>query len=232
MSEVILIHGASHGAWCWSHVLPELARLGLAARALDLPGHGQDRTPPNRITLDLYAQTILAGLTRPAVLVGHSAGGYAIAAAALMRPDLVDRLIYLTAWVPTPDRSLADLRRAARPEALTRAIRLAPDRLTYAFAPETYAETFAQDAPPEDIALARRNLCPEPVAPHEAPLPAVPESPAFALFCDNDRAIPPALQRRMAAAIPPDHTAALAASHSPFFSHPEALARAIARFAR
>lgn len=230
MSEVILIHGACHGACCWHRTLPELANLGLTARALDLPGHGQDRTPPDRITLDLYATAILEQITRPVVLVGHSAGGYAIAAAALKRPDLVRALIYLTAWIPQPHRSLADLRRAARPERLTRALRLAPDRLTYSFAPEAYAETFAQDATPEDLARAQRNLCPEPVAPHETPLPTAPQTPAFVLFCDQDRAIPPALQRQMAAAIPSDRTATLPASHSPFFSQPEALAQIIARF--
>lgn len=230
MSEVILIHGAGHGAWCWHRTLPELAHLGLTARALDLPGHGPDRTPPDRITLDLYATAILTQITRPAVLVGHSAGGYAIAAAALKRPDLVRALIYLTAWIPQPNRSLADLRRAARPEALTKSLRLAPDRRTYSFAPESYASTFAQDALPDDLALARRNLCPEPVAPHETPLPATPETAAFAIFCDHDRAIPPALQRQLAATIPPDRTATLPASHSPFFSQPQALARIIARF--
>lgn len=230
MSEIILIHGACHGAWCWTETVAELATLGIPARALDLPGHGPDRTPPDQITLDLYAQAILGQITRPAILVGHSAGGHAIAAAALKHPDMVRALIYLTAWIPQPDKSLADLRRAARPEALTRALRLAPDRLTYSFASESYAETFAQDAPPEALARALQNQCPEPVAPHETPLPAQPDSPAFAIFCDHDRAIPPALQRQLAAVLPPDRTAALPASHSPFFSQPQALAQAIARF--
>lgn len=230
MSEVILISGACHGAWCWAETLPHLAALGLTARALDLPGHGPDHTPPDRVTLDLYADAILGQITRPATLVGHSAGGYAIAAAALKRPDLVRRLIYLTAWIPQPGRSLADLRRATRPQALTRAIRLAPDRLTYGFATESYAETFAQDAPAETVERALRNLCPEPVAPHETPLPAAPQTPAFAIFCDQDRAIPPALQRQLASAIPPDRTARLATSHSPFLSQPRALAQTIARF--
>lgn len=230
MSDLVLVHGACHGAWCWDRVLPELARLGLTARAIDLPGRGADTTPVARITLDLCADAILSGITRPAVLVGHSAGGQSIAAAALKRPDLVTRLVYLTAWIPRPGRSLADLRREARPAALTRALRPSPDRLTYSFAPEAYAETFAHDATAEDLARAACNLCPEPVAPHETPLPTVPQIPAFAIFCDQDRAIPPALQRQMAAAIPPDRTATLPTSHSPFFSRPLALARIIARF--
>lgn len=231
MSDLILVHGACHGAWCWDLVLPELAALGLTARAVDLPGRGADRTPPDCITLDHHADAILAALDRPAILIGHSAGGYAIAAAALKRPDLVARLIYLTAWIPVPGKSLADLRRAARPEALTRALHLAPDRLTYSFAPESYAETFAQDAPPDVVAQAVTRLCPEPTAPHETPLPSLPDAPAFALFCDDDRAIPPALQRDMAQDIPEARTLALPTSHSPFLSRPRALAEALARLA-
>lgn len=231
MCDLILVHGACHGGWCWDLVLPELAALGHTARALDLPGRGADRTPPGRITLDHHADAILAALDRPAILVGHSAGGYAIAAAALRRPDLVARLIYLTAWIPAPGRSLADLRRAARPEALTRALRLAPDRLTYGFDPETYVDTFARDAPPDIVAQAVKRLCPEPVAPHETPLPSRPDAPAFALFCDDDRAIPPALQRDMAQDIPAARRLALPTSHSPFLSRPRVLAQALARLA-
>ncbi|QLQ20821.1 MAG: hypothetical protein HZT43_13755 [Exiguobacterium profundum] len=200
--------------------MPELAHLGLTARALDLPGHGPDHAarphhprPLRRNDPRHPQRPRRAG--RPFCL-----SGYAIAAAALKRPDLVRALIYLTAWIPAKPL-LADLRRAARPEALTKSLRLAPDRRTYSFAPESYASTFAQDALPDDLALARRNLCPEPVAPHETPLPATPETAAFAIFCDHDRAIPPALQRQLAATILPDRTATLPASHSPSSASPK-----------
>jgi pimeloyl-ACP methyl ester carboxylesterase len=36
----VLVHGGFHDAWCWERTVPELARLGHDAVAVDLPGHG------------------------------------------------------------------------------------------------------------------------------------------------------------------------------------------------
>jgi pimeloyl-ACP methyl ester carboxylesterase len=41
----ILVHGGWHGAWCWNKVLPLLKEKGVNAIAIDLPGHGEDKTP-------------------------------------------------------------------------------------------------------------------------------------------------------------------------------------------
>ena len=48
----VLVHGASHGAWCWDLLVPELNRLGHEAVAPDLPGHG------TRATGDCHAQRL------------------------------------------------------------------------------------------------------------------------------------------------------------------------------
>ena len=37
MANFGLIHGAWHGAWCWTRVIAELQALGHEARAVDLP---------------------------------------------------------------------------------------------------------------------------------------------------------------------------------------------------
>ena len=37
---IILVHGAWHGAWCYSSIIPLLAAKGISGFALDLPGHG------------------------------------------------------------------------------------------------------------------------------------------------------------------------------------------------
>jgi pimeloyl-ACP methyl ester carboxylesterase len=54
----LLVHGSWHGAWCWERVVPILEGRGLRVVAIDLPGHGNDRTPFYRITLGRYAATI------------------------------------------------------------------------------------------------------------------------------------------------------------------------------
>ena len=45
MSQFLLVHGAFHGAWCWRKTVAELERRGHRAKAIDLPGQGEDRTP-------------------------------------------------------------------------------------------------------------------------------------------------------------------------------------------
>ncbi|MFP4275596.1 MAG: alpha/beta fold hydrolase, partial [Paracoccaceae bacterium] len=113
MAEFLLIHGSCHGAWCWRDVLPALAGLGHTARAIDLPGHGEDKTPVAEITLEGYRDAILAAIDTPVILVGHSMAGFPIAAAAEAAPERIARLVFLCAYAPRDGLSLVDMRREA-----------------------------------------------------------------------------------------------------------------------
>ncbi|WP_322488483.1 alpha/beta hydrolase [Chloroflexus sp.] len=77
---VLLVHGAWHGAWCWTErALPDLAARGLTAHAISLCGHGASPPASPLTTICDYVQdvrTAVAALPQPPVLVGHSAGGY------------------------------------------------------------------------------------------------------------------------------------------------------------
>ena len=64
MAHFLLVHGAAHGAWCWRDLLPELTAKGHSVQAIDLPGHGQDSTPYQQVTLDNYADAILSALPK------------------------------------------------------------------------------------------------------------------------------------------------------------------------
>ncbi len=86
MARFLLIHGASHGAWCWEKVLPLLADKGHEAAAIDLPGHGQDGTPRETVTLSDYTGAVLAALAPDTILVGHSFCGIAAAASVIGKP--------------------------------------------------------------------------------------------------------------------------------------------------
>lgn len=229
MAEVLLVHGSCHGAWCWHRVLPELAALGIPARALDLPGHGSN--PAATPSLQDYAEAILAALTGPALLVGHSAGGYAITAAAEADPSRIAGLAYLCAYAPAQGQSLAEMRRAGPSQPLAPAIRLSPGRSHFTVDPDRIDDLFYHDCPAEDRALAARLLCPEPVAPQETPLVLTENSqdlPRFYIACTEDRTIPPSYQAQMALSIPQQNRFALPCSHSPFFAAPQDTARLIA----
>ncbi|SMX38024.1 alpha/beta fold hydrolase [Maliponia aquimaris] len=235
MARLLLIHGAAHGAWCWRDTLPALAALGHQVRALDLPSHGQDRTPVNDVTLDLYGQAIVEALDGPTVLVGHSMGGYAITRAAELDPTQIAGLVYLCAYDPWPDLSLAQMRMKAPSQPLLPALRVSEDRLSFTVDPQMARDLFYHDCPPDTVEFALANLCPQAVAASSVPVALTAGSqdlPRSYILCTEDRTIPPAFQRQMAARFAPDRVAELPSSHSPFFSMPGALARAIDAFVK
>ncbi|MDM8520799.1 alpha/beta hydrolase [Anaerolineales bacterium HSG6] len=96
---MILIHGWSSSWYSLSPLLPNM-RKRFRCMAVDLPGYGQTPRPPERITMELYAD-LLADLIRQVskdrevVLTGHSMGGMIALIMALRHPDLVERLILL-----------------------------------------------------------------------------------------------------------------------------------------
>lgn len=238
-AAVLLVHGSCHGAWCWRDVLPELAERGVAAAAIDLPGHGADRTPLTEVTLERYATAILRAMDAlspaPVVLVGHSMAGYAITAAACQGPQKVAELVYLCAYRPQNGLSLADMRRAGPSQPLLPAIRSHDDGPSFTFADEYLAPLFYHDCPPGTVDFARANLTPQAIAPQATPLDWTPQAaslPQHYIICAQDRVIPPAYQRHMARDLPAARVAEMDSSHSPFFSQPSALAELIAGMAR
>lgn len=228
MADFLLIHGSCHGAWCWRAVIPALVALGHSARAIDLPGHGQDRTPVADVTLERYARAILAAIDTPVTLVGHSMAGFPITLAAELAPEKVARLVYLCAYVPRPGLSLADMRRAGPRQPLREAIEVAADGATFRFRPEMVADKLYHDCPPETVDFAQARLCPQPVLPQATPIAALDRWAGVEkhyILCEADRAIPPEYQETMSAAFLPGHVTRMPTSHSPFFADPAGLAR-------
>lgn len=213
----LFVHGSCHGAWCWRDVLPFFNM----ATAIDLP-----RSPPAQVTLDHYARAICGQLTEPTILVGHSAGGFAITAAAEQAPHLVRGLIHVCAYVPVSGQSLAQMRRAGPSQPLAGALRLSADRAAFDFDPARVSDILYHDCPPDRIAFARQHLSPEPVAPQETALTLhhAPHLPRAYVACETDRAIPPAYQITMAGRMPRRD---LPSGHSPFFAMPDRLADAL-----
>ncbi|MBP0482570.1 alpha/beta fold hydrolase [Sagittula salina] len=239
MAHLLLIHGAAHGAWCWRAVLPALETLGHTAEAIDLPGHGDDTADIEAVTLHEFGQRIAEHLTRPTILVGHSMGGYSITQAAEIAPDNISRLVYLCAYTPWPDLSLAQMRMQADEQPLVPLIRLSPTRRSFTFdlsgGPSGGIGNFYHDCPEDAVAFARANLCPESTEASNTALDLTERSqslPRSYIVCNEDRAIPPEFQRRMAARFDARDVHALDSSHSPFFSMPDRLAALLDRIAQ
>lgn len=106
----VLVHGAWHGAWSWRFVAPLLRQNDQnKVIAIDLPGSGNDFTPAITVHLGSYGDKVCQVLAQidpiyEVNLVAHSMGGMAISDAAEKCSGLIDKLIYVAAFLP-PDFS-------------------------------------------------------------------------------------------------------------------------------
>ena len=104
-----LVHGAWGGAWSWNRfVIPKLRAAGHTVFPVTLTGLGE-RTHLAHAGVDLetHVQDVVNVLfyedLHNVILVGHSYGGRVITGAANRAPDRLAQLIYLDAFVPTPE---------------------------------------------------------------------------------------------------------------------------------
>lgn len=234
MAHFLLVHGSCHGAWCWRDLIPALEAQGHTARAIDLPSHGDDPTPPGDVTLDDYAAAIHRALDRPSIVVGHSMGGYPISRAADLDPTHIEKLVYLCAYVPRPDHSLIEMRLSAPRQPILKAVRKAEDGVTFSVVPEHAREVFYHDCSDEQVAFALAHVCPQAVLPQDTKVTlgeTYATVPRAYIICEEDSAIPPEFQEEMAADFPAADVTRMATSHSPFFSDPDGLAAHLTRIA-
>lgn len=116
----ILVHGGWHGAWCWKKVVPLLEAKGNRVLAIDLPGHGEDKTPAATVTLKDYVQKVVRvanAQTGPVILVGHSMSGVVIAQAGeVLGTGKVAKLVFLDAFMPRNGESVFALAEKAGAE--------------------------------------------------------------------------------------------------------------------
>jgi pimeloyl-ACP methyl ester carboxylesterase len=81
-APVVMVHGVSASLHDWDELIPELTGNGYASHALDLLGHGDSPKPATRAYhIDWVFEHFLhwitsLRLTEPAILIGHSLGGY------------------------------------------------------------------------------------------------------------------------------------------------------------
>lgn len=81
-APIVMIHGLAASLHDWDDLIPELAAMGYATYALDLLGHGDSpkldsRTYQIEWLFEHFLNWIDSlRLTEPAILIGHSLGGY------------------------------------------------------------------------------------------------------------------------------------------------------------
>jgi pimeloyl-ACP methyl ester carboxylesterase len=236
-AHFVLVHGAWHGAWCWYRIVAELEAAGQRVSVVDLPGAGIDATPPASVTLQAQADRVIAFLDTfdaPVILVGHSAGGPVVSLAAEARPQAIDRLVYLTAYLLTDGMSLIAAAAEDTDTLVTDHVVVDPAG-TVEIERDARREVFYGDCRAADVALAQSLLKPMGLRLLADPIhvgAAFESVRRFYVACSRDHALSPGEQQRMLARLPCERVLTLASDHSPFLSHPKTLVRALAKIAR
>ena len=232
----VLVHGASHGAWCWDLLVPELKRLGHEAVAFDLPGAGA--RAGEAATLGTYRDAVVEQLQGDDILVGHSMGAAVAVVAADARPDLIGHLTLLSGPLPVEGECLSYQSTSPSVGGSTSDGELesvSEDTMTFtddgaAFYWDrdgAYA-TFYHDCDEDLVDWAAERLIPQPLGPVVEPISGprfwAADLPRSYVICLQDRAWPLRVgrlqaQRMGVRPLPID------SSHSPFFSRPADLAQ-------
>lgn len=232
-ATVLLVHGAWHGAWCWPKIQAGLADRGVPAVAVDLPGHGLSSASLGDLYGDAAATAAVArSIAGPIVLVGHSYGGAVITEAAADTSDAA-HLVYLAAFCADVGESVGELARREVPDPASLGKALIPNEdgsvltLDPAHAPSALYNTCTA----ENVAYCLPRLCGQPSASFAQPIRTASwrTTPSTYVVCEQDRAIPPSLQRQMATRC--TATLTLNCDHSPFLSMPDPVIELLAKLA-
>jgi pimeloyl-ACP methyl ester carboxylesterase len=234
MSDFLLIHGGSHGAWCWQGVIDALAGLGHRARALDLPGCGKDPTPRAQVTLEgtvaAVRDFIEANDLRDLVLVGHSLAGIALPDIVASCPGRIRRVVFVAAFVLDEGERAIDLIAPERVPDYHRLADASPERalmLPY----EQARARFFSDLDETAARAAYDRLTPQPFGPYLGRARHAARSMAAIssyVVCTKDRNLPPVMCRGFGEKLG-GTVGEIDAGHDVMLSCPTALAARLAR---
>ena len=236
-ARFLLVHSAWLGGWQWEQVAKPLLESGHYVFTPDLPGHGTDTTPSSEISMERYVKTItdlLDTQEEPVILVGHSFNGITISRVAELRPEKVEKLVYLTAFLLPEGGSFFNAVSGVKDSKAIENFYLTENG-EYALVKESEMQNaFAHDIPLEAFEAAKPSIVPEPAAPLSYELEITDKNfgmlPKYYIECTEDRAIPIAVQRSMYEG-KVKKVFSLNTSHTPNFSQPGELAKILLKIA-
>jgi pimeloyl-ACP methyl ester carboxylesterase len=230
MKTFILIHGSWHSAWNWHRVVPILEKSGHRALAIDLPGMGRDKTPIQEVkmksTVDKICQ-LIDSIEGKVILVGHSKNGIMISQAAEYRPDKIEKLVYLAAYLIPNGKTQQEFSAQDKDGILKPYVTRYDELGAHTLQPAIYKEGLYHDCDTHITELAKLLLSHEPVESGVTPLQLTDENygrvPRVYIECTEDYAVSPFIQRKMYTKTLCEKVYSMATSHSPFFSKPQEL---------
>jgi len=160
----------------------------------------------------------------PVVLVGHSYGGMVITE--LADHPRVSHSVYVAAAWPSRGQSMMDMYAGGPPLTWATACEDGTARVTDDL--ELLRRTLCADVDEQRAKAELRRMQPQSIASATMPSSAPDRGhPTTYIICENDQALPPAVQESLAAAA--EHVERLASSHQPMMSMPDELAAILRR---
>jgi pimeloyl-ACP methyl ester carboxylesterase len=221
-SNIVLVHGAWSDGSVWSKVIPILMNAGHQVIAVQMPLHSlNDDVATVKRAID--------HIGGPVTLVGHSYGGFVITNAVYNNPN-VTGLVYIAALAPDEGETGNDFFEGL-PEEFSKTFfeSIVSDSAGYLyFNPDKFRESFAQDVDPTEANIwatvqkpTNQSLTAEKSGP-----PAWKQLPTWYQVSENDRLIPPDIQRLFAERMNAT-TLSLNSSHASLLSQPDDIAELI-----
>ena len=224
MPTFLLVHGAFCGSWVWERTAPVLESVGHRVLSIDLPSSGSQANTLGDLAADSATlRSAVEQLDGDVVLVGHSAGGMALAEIA-DHPKVLHS-VYVAALHPLKGQSVADLLAGQIPGWMVvrddGAVQVSDDAevVRQAICLDVEAEYFAREVHPRYLLTSLSSFQGASTGPERS-------HPASYIVCEQDQAVPVQAQESIAATF--DRVERLPSSHAPMLSMPERLAEVIA----
>lgn len=233
--NIVLVHGAWHGGWCWREVARHLRLAGHEVFTPTMTGLGErahlldENTSLSTCIADISA-VLEAEELQDVVLVGHSFAGPVVSAVAERMRERLRRLVFLDALIVQDGQCALDVLPPEVREARSRTIDAHGLRLAIP-EPDKFG---VRD--PEQAAWLRRRLTPHPKKAYFEPL-RLEHAPGLGLPCTYIAVTDPwyaagAASREWVKSQPAWEWREIAAGHDAMVTSPQALALMLDEIAR
>lgn len=225
---IVLVHGAFADASSWNGVIRILKKDGYPVVAV--------ANPLRSVSGDgAYVSDLVASISTPVVLVGHSYGGSVITEAARGHGN-VKALVFVSAFAPEAGETAAALSAkfpgSTLGPTLAPPVKLATGGVDLYIQQQKFHAQFAADVPAVEAALMAATQRPitEAALNEKSGPPAWSGIPSWFIYGDQDKNIPPKALAFMAERARSKQTDVIrGASHVVMVSHPEPVAKLIER---
>lgn len=235
----VFVHGAWSAPYAWEMVKNNLLNDGYDVTVIQLPGHGKDNTDPKTLHMDAYVKYVSDAITaigRKVILAGHSMAGVIISGVAEQIPDLIEKLVYVAAYVPANGQSAYSISSLDKQSLLGASLIVSKDQFEFDVKQNDITHIFCQDGSDGVKQIILENYRSEPAAPFSDPV--VLSDANFGKVAKyyvetlKDHGIGNDLQKEMIAAADITSVYELNTGHTPSLSMPEELSDILKKIAQ